>query len=713
MPAAPADSLYDHLTAAQKSSLDAIKKKLPSLSNRPDLLPGTGAAEAPPGEPLIDILENWLLDEEQKQELAANREDIYFLYAAAWLLELDAGPLSHPTGSESNDPGSAAALPDLIRSRWQLLGISDRRQADILGQIFTGYLAAEALDTVIAPVADDGGGRIHVQFLAACLRLAAAFNITAPTATANLRAFLPDGFSKKIADWPRHFTVISTGPHAHVPATVAVRLRCRHAEVHRALKHYESSLQRLLSAFNRLIRPRFLYTAVVFEIEPIGYSPIDFRFSVDTSSALQLFMGNTLYKDRRVFLRELVQNAVDACNLRKLNEPDLTPSIQVTFNADISRITVRDNGIGMSRQWIEKYFLNIGMSFYQSAEIARINRNRDQRLQFSFISRFGIGFLSSFLVADRVIVKTRKNGSEGLQITISRIDDYFDVRVVENAIPVGTEVTVCLKKSQIAYCRSVEYLGYLKTNVRFLPMAVTFVDENGNTSILGREPMDYSQETLWGKKFVAKLDYERSQGYLLLRVRENNQYIYDLEPAQGGISVFQDGIFIDQVEHLLPDSATGYVTGRINLVGDEKCELSMDRNHLYWSKEQLAQTRHTVLMGLVAIANQLLATTAQQGLPENVRRNLTRKLGSFFDFNQVDDTIDDRLHPELRSLVQDKFRTFIRANRFQFDLARHRKNVPDISHGYSHAWQQRMIDRFAHTSAAGSRNRQASEERPG
>jgi HSP90 family molecular chaperone len=99
-------------------------------------------------------------------------------------------------------------------------------------------------------------------------------------------------------------------------------------------------------------------------------------------------VGNTLYNDRRVFLRELIQNAVDACNLRRMYETDYEPSIQLAFNQDISQITTRDNGIGMSKQWIEKYFLNIGLSFYQSDEIRRVNR--DANIQFSFISQSGI-----------------------------------------------------------------------------------------------------------------------------------------------------------------------------------------------------------------------------------------------------------------------------------------------------------------------------------
>jgi len=101
------------------------------------------------------------------------------------------------------------------------------------------------------------------------------------------------------------------------------------------------------------------------------------------------------------------------------------------------------------------------------------------------------------------------------------------VRVAEEQIPVGTEVTVILKENLLQYCRSLEYLGYLKTNVRFLPIALNFVDEKGEHTVLGQESLNYDEEIHWGTKFTTKLDFESSRGYLLLKVLENHEYIYD------------------------------------------------------------------------------------------------------------------------------------------------------------------------------------------
>ena len=160
---------------------------------------------------------------------------------------------------------------------------------------------------------------------------------------------------------------------------------------------------------------------------------MDLKYTVDTAAVLQLFMGNRLYYDKRVFLREPIHNAVDACSMRKLADKAYVPAISIAFNDDISRINSQDNGIGMDRQWLEKYFLSIGISFYQSDEVKSVNR--DPRIDIGFISQFGIGFLSSFLVAEKIVIKTRKGTSRGLMITITSLRDYFDVRPLDDDSP--------------------------------------------------------------------------------------------------------------------------------------------------------------------------------------------------------------------------------------------------------------------------------------
>ena len=120
----------------------------------------------------------------------------------------------------------------------------------------------------------------------------------------------------------------------------------------------------------------------------------------------------------------------------------------------------------------------------------------------------------------------------------------------------------------------------------------------------------------------------------------------------------------------------------------------MDRNRLLWKKDQMAQIKKRVLMGLVTIVNHLLETSGRQSPPENIRRNIFQKVGSFFDFNDVDDSIFDSLNNEICLMIEDQFRRFIRINHSRFDLLHKLPGTDSDLHGYIYLWQQRVIDAY-------------------
>jgi hypothetical protein len=403
-------------------------------------------------------------------------------------------------------------------------------------------------------------------------------------------------------------------------------------------------------------------------------------------------MGNRLYTDKRVFLRELIQNAVDACSMRKLSDKDYSPAISIGFNDDISVITVCDNGIGMDRQWLEKYFLSVGISFYRSDEVRAVNR--DPRVEIGFISQFGIGFLSSFLVADKIVIQTRKGTSAGLMITVTSLKDYFDVRFLGDDAPKGTKVTLYLKPSQINYSRSMEFVGYLKTNIRFLQIPVSFTDEQGNTTLIGKEPLSYAAVQKAESDFVVPLNFDDAEGYIYLGTKMNAAQIFALEMATGGVSIFQDGIFVTQDESLLPEGARQHVVGRINLKGRDKCELSMDRNRIFWTSKQKQQVRQQIRLALVAVANRLMRALDDQDVSVNTRNSIINHLAIFFDFSEVDDTVHDHLCEPLQRVVNKRFKDFVRVHFSHTRAPQSANGIPEAD-GYNARWQQRILASFA------------------
>ncbi len=626
---------------------------------------------------IIDYLGTWLLDDEQQQILGLNPWNVYFLWAAARLFAATA-PLVGNTQDRADPSGTAGRL---------LTKLADEDQARIVARICAAAGADDA-DVRGTEKSDYAGAPVNVALLSTAIGLAVELDLEHPQTLQVMAAGLPGQEPLSPEQVMTGFQVVSVGPHAYFAGTIQVRIECRDPEVHRALKHHESRLQRQLHAANSRVSPRFLFSEIVFEIDAEGYTPLDMKFSVDSTAALQLFMGNRLYADKRVFLRELVQNAVDACNLKKLFDESYTPDISIDFNDDISVIKFRDNGIGMDRQWIEKYFLKIGISFYQSGDIKAINQNR---IDFNFISQFGIGFLSSFLVSDKIVIRTRKNNSPGLLITITNLQEYFDVRFAPEDCPHGTEVTLALKESKINYCRSLEYIGYLKINIRYLNIPVKLLDHKGRTAILGQSQLAYERDAATGCDFVAPLDFSDSKGYLFLKAKRNADHIYALESARGGVSIFQDGIFVTQTDSLLPEGARRSVIGRINLTGKDKCELSMDRNRIFWTGAQLQHIKRTIRLGMVDLANRLLTAALALDPPVNTKRSLVNHLAIFFDFNEIDDEMYQRLGRQVRAIVAKRFRDFVRVN---FAHTLKNNSVPEAD-GYGEQWQQDILATFA------------------
>ncbi len=632
---------------------------------------------------IFQRLDHWLLDEEQRDALARGPLDLFYLAAAVSLWDAGIDGSGGPPGEAGprDIRRVAADAHHRILADWPLFGIRDRNRADTLAHIL---LAVGDIDRLDRPPGESvaNANAINIPLIAGAIRLSAALELSVADLLCRV-----DGLDVDALDGA--YSVEGEGPHPHVAGAARIRIRCRHPEVHRALKHHESAVNRLAHGINRIVSPRFLFSVVVFDIEPDGYEPIDLKFSVDSSSALQLFTGNRLYSDNRVFLRELIQNAIDACHLRQLREKDYEPAISVSFNDGISVIAIRDNGIGMNRQWIEKYFLTIGISLYQSGNPG--GQGTADRLGVSFISQFGIGFLSSFLVAEKIVIKTRKTGDTGLMITITHLRDYFDVRPLGRDIPTGTEVTLHLKPSRINYCRSLEFVGYLKSHIRFIAFPVRLIQAGREEITIGAEALDYRKTHKSESAFVAALAFRHAEGYLFLKAKSNGGEIYALDASIGGVSVFQDGIFVTQMTSLLPEGARGSVVGRINLRGDDKCVLSMDRNRIFWTDDKRSLIKKVIRHGLVDVVNQVWAAAEAQKDFGDLRNGLKNQLAIFFDFNDVDDEMHRRLCPPIRKTVDKRFRDFVRIH---FPHTRRIAGIPEAD-GYAESWQQRILEATA------------------
>ena len=179
-------------------------------------------------------------------------------------------------------------------------------------------------------------------------------------------------------------------------------------------------------------------------------------FQTEAKQLLHL-MIHSLYSNREIFLRELVSNASDAADKLRfeavskgdLYEGDTELKIRVSFDKDAKTITISDNGIGMSR---EEVIENLGTIAKSGTANFMKKLSGDQKKDAQLIGQFGVGFYSAFIVADRVVVTTRRAGlpaSEGVRWECTG-EAEFSVETVEKADR-GMTVELHLKDDAVEF----------------------------------------------------------------------------------------------------------------------------------------------------------------------------------------------------------------------------------------------------------------------
>jgi len=195
-----------------------------------------------------------------------------------------------------------------------------------------------------------------------------------------------------------------------------------------------------------------LDSAIKWEINAVGFEPVLIRFDFARTAALALLSTEVYRGQTLTFIRELMQNSVDALDTRVelLRQSgaalESRIAINITTLPDRIKIEWNDNGVGMDRFILDGYFAKVGRSWYQSPDFRRHSFTHDP------ISRFGVGFLSCFAVSNALTVITRREpllarDPHGWHAQIPSRDSHFRVRVDDHA-PVGTTIILEVDKPQ-------------------------------------------------------------------------------------------------------------------------------------------------------------------------------------------------------------------------------------------------------------------------
>ena len=291
-----------------------------------------------------------------------------------------------------------------------------------------------------------------------------------------------------------------------------------------------------------------------------------------------------LYSDHEIFIREIVSNAVDACQKLKTlagkgdfagELGDLT--VRVTLDPEAHTITVSDRGIGMTADEIDRYINQIAFSGANDF----LDKYKDDAAQ--IIGHFGLGFYSSFMVSDKVEIVTRsyQEGAKAQRWSCDGTPD-FTLEEVEKSDR-GTDIIMHLSEDCHDFAKKDKMQGLLNKYCRFLPIPVALGKEtewkDGKQVETDKDNVINDTEPIWTKKPSELKDEDYKTFYRklypmsdepLFWIHLNVDFPFNLtgvlyfprvknhiELQKGKIQLFCNQVFVtDNVEGIVPDFLT-------------------------------------------------------------------------------------------------------------------------------------------------------------
>ena len=209
---------------------------------------------------------------------------------------------------------------------------------------------------------------------------------------------------------------------------------------------------------------------------------MEYRFQVNLGGIIDLLSNHT-YSSPQVYIRELLQNGVDAVVARSHLEPDYRGEMNIEVSLQDNQsdrfLVFRDNGIGLTEDEIHLFLATIGESSKRDELVRRTD----------FIGRFGVGLLSCFMVSDEIVVVTRSAKDASMAIQWSgQSDGTYSLTVLDDIIEAGTEVRLHCKRGSEDYFLPETVKRLARHYGGLLPFPIKFSDHTGSTMVNEEQP---------------------------------------------------------------------------------------------------------------------------------------------------------------------------------------------------------------------------------
>ena len=307
------------------------------------------------------------------------------------------------------------------------------------------------------------------------------------------------------------------------------------------------------------------------------------EFQTEVNQLLQL-MIHSLYSNKEIFMRELISNASDACDKLRfeaisndaLYEGDSDLRIEVEFDSEANTVTLRDNGIGMNRDEVVD---NIGTIAKSGTKEFLSKMTGDAAKDSNLIGQFGVGFYSSFIVADKVTLTTRRAGDKPDQAVIweSNGENGFTLEETKKETH-GTEIVLHLKEEEKEFADSYRLRNVISTYSDHIPLPVKMLKADEEGKLTEEWEVVNKANALWTESKSSLKDEDYQEFYKHISHDWENPlawshnhvegsleyksllYVpskapFDLwEPEQkNGIKLYVQRVFImDDTDHLMP-----------------------------------------------------------------------------------------------------------------------------------------------------------------